>query len=212
MAKGEVTEKDDAALFTDVLGRAVEALEENEVPYATFGSLASNVYGRPGASGDIDILVAPPDADRALEVLDQAGFSTQKTDPSWIYKAVLEGVLIDIIFKVKAGVYLDEEVRSRLQQRDYRGHRIRLVSPEDAVVIEALSDEDQARSHWFNALAILAACSELDWEYFERRARYGTRRVLSLLLYAQSNDYVVPEGVIRHLFDILFPSHQAAEA
>src|SRR5438477_94156 len=146
---------------------------------------------RPGASGGIDVLVAPPDADRALEALAAAGFETEKTDPSWIYKAVKDGVLVDVIFKVKAGVYLDDEVLSRVHVREYRGRRIRLVSPEDAVVIEALSDEDQARDHWFNALAIVAAM-DLDWDYLERRARYGTRRVLSLLLYAQSNDYVVP--------------------
>ena len=72
------------------------------------------------------------------------------------------------------------------------------------MVIEALSDEDQARDHWFNALAIVAAM-DLDWDYLERRARYGTRRVLSLLLYAQSNDYVVPERTIRHLFAAVYP-------
>ena len=204
MARGEVTEKDDAELFTDVLGAAVEVLEETGLPFATFGSVASNVYGRPGSSGDIDVLVAPPDADRALEALAAAGFETEKTDPSWIYKAVKDGVLVDVIFKVKAGVYLDDEVLSRVHVREYRGRRIRLVSPEDAVVIEALSDEDQARDHWFNALAIVAAM-DLDWDYLERRARYGTRRVLSLLLYAQSNDYVVPERTIRHLFAAVYP-------
>jgi Nucleotidyl transferase of unknown function (DUF2204) len=134
------------------------------------------------------------------------GFRTEKTDPSWIYKAVMDGVLVDVIFKVKAGVYLDDEVRSRVEEREYRGQRVRLVSPEDAVIIEALSDDDQARSHWFNALAILAAsAADLDWDYLERRARYGARRALSLLLYAQSNDYVVPERIIRDLFDAVFP-------
>jgi hypothetical protein len=207
MARGEVTEKDDAGLFAEVLGMANEALERAEVPFAMFGSVASNVYGRPGSSGDIDALVAPGDADRALDVLAAAGFSAERTDPTWIYKAVYDGVLVDVIFKVKAGVYLDEEVLSRVQERDYRGHCIRLVSPEDAVVIEALSDEDQARAHWFNALAILTA-SDLDWEYLERRARYGARRVLSLLLYAQSNDYVIPERTVRRLFDAVYPSER----
>ena len=56
MARGEVTEKDDAQLFTDVLGAAVEVLEETGLPFATFGSVASNVYGRPGSSDDIDLV------------------------------------------------------------------------------------------------------------------------------------------------------------
>jgi len=204
MARGEVTEKDDAALFTEVLGRATEALEHGGVPFALFGSVASNLYGRPCSSGDIDLLVAPRDADRALETLAAAGFSTEQTDPTWIYKATWDGVLVDVIFKVKAGVYLDDEMLSRVQEREYRGQRVRLVAPEDAVVIEAVSDEDQSRDHWFAALAILAAV-DLDWDYLERRARYGARRVLSLLLYAESNDYVVPERTVRRLFDAIYP-------
>jgi hypothetical protein len=53
-------------------------------------------------------------------------------------------------------------------------------------------------------LAVVARC-QLDWDYLVRRARrHGARRVLSLLLYAQSNDLVVPNGPIRALFDDVF--------
>jgi hypothetical protein len=47
-------------------------------------------------------------------------------------------------------------------------------------------------------LAIIAG-HELDWDYLLMRARRGPRRVLSLLLYAQSTDLAVPDPVVRQL-------------
>ena len=64
-------------------------------------------------------------------------------------------------------------------------------------------DEHMPR-HWHDALAVLAV-SELDCDYLTRRARqYGARRVLSLLLYAQSNDLIVPSTPVRNLFEAIF--------
>jgi hypothetical protein len=47
-------------------------------------------------------------------------------------------------------------------------------------------------------VAIIAK-RELDWDYLLDRARRGPRRMLSLLLYAQSVDLAVPDRVIRRL-------------
>ena len=46
--------------------------------------------------------------------------------------------------------------------------------------------------------------SDLDWDYLERRARRAPRRVLSLLIYAQSIDLFVPNRVIRSLFEAAY--------
>ena len=56
--------------------------------------------------------------------------------------------------------------------------------------------------HWHDALALIVAC-DLDWDYLARRARHGPRRVLSLLLYAQSNDLPVPARVVQDLFALV---------
>lgn len=55
------------------------------------------------------------------------------------------------------------------------------------------------RRHWHDALA-LRSRRDLDWQYLPRRARHGPRRVLSLLLDAQSNDLPVPAKVIDDLY------------
>jgi hypothetical protein len=44
---------------------------------------------------------------------------------------------------------------------------------------------------------------ELDWDYLLKRARRGPRRVLGLLLYAQSLDLLVPDKAIKSLIHML---------
>ena len=192
-------QREDPKRFFDVLGRAVNAVEADEIPHVMFGSLAAVTYGRPRAPEDIDFLVRRPDADRALDALKRAGFDTEVDNPNWIYKAKIDEVQVDVIFLVKGDVYLDEEMLEHSRLTDYDGRQIRLVSPEDALVMEALSHDPQVPEHWDNATAIIAA-TDLDWAYLRRRARYGPRRVLSLLIYAQSTDLIVPDHVIKGLF------------
>lgn len=58
-------------------------------------------------------------------------------------------------------------------------------------MIKAIANDEPSARHWNDALALIAAC-DIDWEYLLERASRGARRVLSLLVYAQSNDLVVP--------------------
>jgi hypothetical protein len=83
-----------------------------------------------------------------------------------------------------------------------------LAAPEDVIVIKALAHDEPSFRHWHDSLAIIAA-QELDWEYLVRRARHGAHRVLSLLVYAQSNDLIVPEQPIRSLFESIYGSDGA---
>jgi hypothetical protein len=204
VGEGDRTEEEDPQAFARVLGAAVDALEGAGIPYAVFGSVAATHYGRPGAAEDIDIMVRRNDARAVLEALAGSGFTTEETDPDWIYKAEKEGVLVDVIFQVRSGIALDDEVLSHTRQIGEFGRPVRIVSPEDQLVIEAVSDEEQAREHWFNGLSILVR-TDMDWSHLERRARYGTYRVLSLLLYARSLDYVIPDDVLRGLFRPVVP-------
>jgi hypothetical protein len=203
VGRGTITEQDDAALFSEVLSEAIATVERAEIAYAVFGSIASFAYGRPDASGDIDLLLRPHEADRALDALAEAGFAVERTDPAWIYKAWRDGVLVDLIFRTKGDIPLDDDVLAHATLMEYSGRVIRVVSPEDALVIEAAGNQSQEPQRWENALAILAQCT-IDWDYLERRARFAARRTLSLLIYAQSNDLIVPERTIRSLFDSVY--------
>src|SRR2546430_12193289 len=84
-------------------------------------------------------------------------------------------------------------------ERSYEGLHLRIPSPEGQIVIKGVVHREETSRHWFDALAILGR-AELDWEYLLRRARVGARRVLALLIYAQSTDILVPSWVIRRLY------------
>jgi predicted nucleotidyltransferase len=186
-----------------VLADAVAALEGAGIPYVLIGGLASSVHGRPRTSRDIDVLVRHADALPALEALARAGFETEETNPQWIFKARKDDVQVDLIFWLKGDIYLDEEMLERSEERDFDGVRVRVIPPEDLIVVKAVIHDEQTPRHWGDALGVIAD-SELDWDYLARRARKGARRVLALLLYAQSNDLVVTDDTVRTLFESLY--------
>jgi len=189
--------------FAAVLREAVETVETAGFPFLVLGGLASSLVGRPRWTHDIDLLVRPDDARRVLEALGAAGFTTEETDPVWIYKAFKNDVMVDIIFMVMGGIYLDDEMRARSVERDYDGLRLRIPSPEDQIVIKAIVHREETSRHWFDALAILGR-AELDWDYLLHRGRVGARRLLALLIYAQSSDLLVPSWVISRLYDEIY--------
>jgi predicted nucleotidyltransferase len=189
----------------EVLRAATEAFEQGGVDYALVGGLGSSVYGRPRSTEDVDVLVTPDDALRALEVLGGAGFDTEETNPHWIYKATRDGTTVDVLFKVSGDIYLDDDMLARRQRRELHGVELWVAPPEDLLVIKAIAHDEPSFRHWHDALGILAGTSgELDWDYVVRRAAHGARRVLSLLVYAQSNDLVVPDAPIDQLYATLY--------
>jgi predicted nucleotidyltransferase len=182
---------------------AVEAVREAGYRFLVLGGLASSLVGRPRWTHDIDFLVRPDDARDVLAVLQAAGFTTEETDPVWIYKAFKRDVMVDVIFMVMGGIYLDDEMLSRSIERDYGGLRLRIPSPEDQIVIKGIVHREETSRHWFDALAILGR-AELDWDYLLRRARVGARRILALLIYAQSSAILVPSWVIARLYQEVY--------
>jgi predicted nucleotidyltransferase len=185
--------------YLRVLRSVVDALDDT-IPYAFMGGLASAIYGRPRWSHDIDIFVRQEDAAGALRLLGEAGFATDRFDERWIYKAISEGVLVDVIFRAMSEIYFDDEMMDRTTRREFRGVQIPVIPPEDLVVIKATVNSEGRPRHWYDALGVLIR-TPLDWPYLLRRARHGAHRVASLLLYAQSEDIPVPSAAVQHLVD-----------
>ena len=184
--------------FVEVLAQAVGALEEAGVAYLVIGGVAGAVYGQPLRPTDIDVFVRPHQAAPALAALRAAGFATHETAPHWLFKAYRRGVVIDVIFCSSGDIYLDDEMFERAEVRSFRGVRLRLISPEDLVVLKALAHSEPTSRYWFDAVDVLRR-SAIDWEYLFRRARHGPRRLLSLMAYAQSAGIEVPVDVLRRL-------------
>lgn len=189
--------------FLQVLREATDALESRDLPYVLIGGIASAVLGRPRTTRDIDLFVREEAIKDAVGALEQAGFETREPKLDWLYKAFKHGVQTDVIFKAGGDVYLDDDMERRAVAADFNGQKVRLIPAEDLLVIKALSHDEETPQYWHDALAIIAS-NELDWDYLLRRARHGGRRILSLLVYAQSSDLVVPDEPIRRLFQTIY--------
>ncbi len=188
--------------FLRVLDEAVAAMERSDTPYVFIGSIPTVLLGKPRwAEGeeDIDFFVKRENARSALEALAAAGFATQETFPQWLYKGKKDGVVVDVIFRSSGDVYMDDETLERAVVADFKGRKVRLAPPEDLALMKALAHSRDTPTYWHDAVGILSR-SDIDWEYLVRRAlRHGARRMLSLLIYAESNDLVVPDWVIDKL-------------
>lgn len=195
--------KVDDETFLRVLKEAIGIADETGFPYLVMGGIASSAMGRPRWTHDIDLFIRPEDAESMLEAFAQEGFVTQQTYPDWLFKAIKDEVLIDFIFRSAGDIYLDDEMFQRATQHEINGVTLRLVSIEDLIVIKAIAHVEQSARHWHDALSLLAK-GDIDWEYLISRAVHGPRRVASLLIYAQSCDYKVPDEPIRELLRTLY--------
>jgi predicted nucleotidyltransferase len=196
----------DEEVFLSVLRDAIAALEDKSIPYVLMGGISSATLGRPRGTNDIDLFVEPDNARLTLDALEASGFTTQETDPRWLYKGFKEDILVDVIFRSTGDIYLDEEMLAHARVVDVRGCPCRIIAPEDLLIIKALTADEHMPHHWHDALGVITG-SDLDWDYLVSRARrHGARRVLSLLLYAQSNDLGVPVRPVKALFDAIFAS------
>jgi predicted nucleotidyltransferase len=197
-----VSAQEDLELWSRVLKESAHILDEHVIPYAAIGSIATTAMGYEEACSDIDLMVKGADSDRALEAFAERGYRTEKTEAEWLYKAVKDRVLVDLIFKVgeKNQLSLDDEMIRRATEVDVHGQRVRVIASEDFLVMQAISNKVDAPDYWFKGLKA-AACENLDWDYLIHRAAVAPTRVLSLLLYARSegNDEI-PKRVLGELY------------
>src|SRR4051812_20470857 len=137
--------------FNRVLRQTVEAMEESGLRYAFIGGIASSGLGRPRSTHDIDLFVVPEQAELALRALAKKGFRIEKTDPTWLYKGFKEDILVDVIFKSKGEIYFDSEMYRRTITAEFHELTLRLVSPEDLLIIKAAAHSELTPNHWHDA-------------------------------------------------------------
>jgi predicted nucleotidyltransferase len=189
--------------FAPVLAETVRVLEAASVPFTLIGGIAVTSYGRPRWTHDIDVFVRPEDAEETLCILAARGYTTERPDPRWLFKAFKHDVMIDVIFRCTGGFYLDDEILARTRRMEFQGCDVPLIPPEDLLLMKAAVHDEIGPRHWHDALGILGR-TELDWDYLLSRARKAPRRLLSLLIYAHSIDLSVPNRVVRTLFEQIY--------
>ena len=149
---------------------AVAALRDAEVPFALGGSFAAWARGGPEPQNDLDLMLKPGDAERALEVLEQAGMRTERPPEEWLFKAWHDRVMIDLIF-CPAGLEMTDEVLARAETMPVLAVNTPVMAMEDMLVTKLRALDEHALDYT-SLLGIARALREqIDWN--QLRARSG---------------------------------------
>ena len=112
------------------LKRASSALTAAGIPFLLGGSLASWARGGPETRHDLDLMMKPGDAERALQVLAEEGLRPERPPEGWLYKAWDGDVLVDLIFGPK-DLPMTDEVIARGDELDVLGMDMRVMALEE---------------------------------------------------------------------------------
>jgi hypothetical protein len=168
--------------YEAALQRAAPALSSADVPFLLAGSLASWVRGGPETDHDLDLMVRPSDADRALEALAACGMRTERPPMDWLYKAWDGETLLDLIFR-PSGLDVDDELFRRSEQIAVAGITVDVISVEDLLLTKLMSLSPN-RVDFTPTLQIARSIREqVDWsEVRARTARSPYARAFFALL------------------------------
>lgn len=150
------------------LKRSAAALRDHGIPFLVAGGVASWVRGGPDTDHDLDFLVKPEDADRALAALEDAGLRTEKPPEEWLYKAFDGDVMVDVIF-CPAGLDITDEVIERGEEREVEAMTMRVLRAEDLLVSKLMAMTEHS-INYRSCLEIARALREqIDFEDVRKR-------------------------------------------
>jgi Nucleotidyl transferase of unknown function (DUF2204) len=152
------------------LKKAVAALRDADIPFLLAGSLAVWARGGPETRHDLDFVIKPEDADRALGVLADAGMRVEKPPEEWLHKAWDGDVLIDLIFAPR-GLEVTDEVIERGELLHVVGITIPVMAIEDVMATKLMALHEH-RLDYTSLLRIARAVREqIDWPSLRTRTR-----------------------------------------
>jgi predicted nucleotidyltransferase len=156
----------------ETLKHAAAALRDAGIPFALGGGLAIWAHGGPETEHDLDFFVKPDDAERALQVLADAGFRPEKPPEGWLYKAWDGDVLVDLIFE-PSGITVDDEFLARAVEQEVNAVRLPVARPEDVLVTKLLA----LREHELDYDSLLeigrTVREQIDWDEVRSRTEHS---------------------------------------
>jgi len=120
------------------LKKTVAALEERRIPYVLGGSIACWAHGGSAIAADLDFMIKPEDADRALVALVDSGMREERPPEQWLVKAWDGPVLVDLIYE-PAGFPVTDDVIARGRRLSVAAMRVWVMALEDVMTTKLMS-------------------------------------------------------------------------
>jgi len=150
----------------NVYGGALDALDRAGIRYMLGGALALNAYtGIWRDTKDLDVFVPEESVARVLEVLEEAGFETEITDPLWLAKAWKGGFFVDIVHATHNGTGpVQESWFGNAEEVSVLDRRV-LVIPAEEMILSKIFVIAKDRCDVDDVLhLIFATRGDLDWD------------------------------------------------
>lgn len=185
--------------------RALDVLLQAQLPFVVGGAYAFCEYtGIFRDTKDLDLFPRRRDAPRALELLAADGWTTERADEVWIYKAFQGEWYVDLIFSSGNGVAeVDDEWFCNARRRKVMGRQVLVAPPEELVWSKAFVLERERFDGADVIHLIKCAGAQFDWErLLARFDRHWEVLLAHLLLFRfsfPSERETVPDWVLGEL-------------
>jgi hypothetical protein len=154
--------------LTVTLKKAVAAFREAQVPSLLGGSLAIWARGGPETKHDLDLMVKPEDAERALQALVDVGMRPERPPEGWLYKAWDGDVLVDVIFRPR-GFEMTDDVFARGETREVLAISVNLMALEDVFASKLMSLDEHSADYSGVLLMARSLREQIDWDHLRER-------------------------------------------
>ncbi|HEX2039879.1 MAG TPA: hypothetical protein VHF47_09145 [Acidimicrobiales bacterium] len=150
------------------LKKAAAALRDAGVPFAVGGGFACWARGGPVDSHDVDLLIRPEDAERALDAVVAAGLRPERPPEGWLVKAWDGDTLVDLIY-APAGGEVDDALLARAEELSVDGMPMPVATATDVVASKLLASTEHSLG--FEGLLEMARAlrEQVDWAEVEAR-------------------------------------------
>jgi len=145
--------------------RAAATLRDHGIDFALAGGLAVYARGGPETEHDVDFVLRAEDAERALEMLGNAGFRSERPPEGWLFKVYDEkDSLIDLIFAPNSRPEAVPEILERADELEVYAITIKVMSVTDVLATKLLTLKEH-EVDYESPLEIARACREqIDWQ------------------------------------------------
>jgi len=154
----------------DAMRAAAATLRDREIPFALAGGLAVYARGGPESDHDVDFVIRSEDAERALEVLSDAGFRCTKPPEGWLDKVFNDkDAMIDLIFAPNNDAEVVDEMLERADKLEVYAIEMPVLSVTDVLATKLLALKEH-EADYESVLAVARACREqIDWDVLRSR-------------------------------------------
>jgi len=152
----------------ETLKNVAGLLRDAEVPFLLGGGLAVWARGGPETVHDIDLMLQPSEADRALKVLAKAGLRIEQPPEGWLYKAYDGDVMIDLIFG-PSGQPIEDAVFGRAEELNVNAVPMRVMALEDVFVTKLTAMREHELDYESVVQMARPVREQVNWDEVRRR-------------------------------------------